>query len=226
MVDILLHCHTSACGGHYGASKIAAKVLQSGFFWPTLFKDAQDFVVTCNQYQLDYVSKWVKAAALPTNNSKVVVKFLRKNIFTRFGVPRAIISDGEWRSKRQLGCHHIDLFFGKACDVPVELEHKAFWAIKTLNFDMSSVSEKRKLSLNELEELQNKSYESAQIYKHCTKKWHDKHILKKEFYVGQRHSPLQLTVETLSWETSHSLVLRMIVTVQLSKLMVIGQNHM
>ncbi|CAL8168244.1 unnamed protein product [Prunus armeniaca] len=198
MVDILSHCHTSACGGHYGASKIAAKVLQSGFFWPTLFKDAQDFVVTCNQYQrkgnissrnqmplnnilevelfdvwgidfmglfsasygnlyilvaVDYVSKWVKAAALPTNNSKVVVKFLRKNIFTRFGVPRAIISDGEWRSKRQLGCHHIDLFFGKACDVPVELEHKAFWAIKTLNFDMSSVSEKRKLPLNELEEL-------------------------------------------------------------------------
>ena len=49
-----------------------------------------------NKYILvvvDYVSKWVEAIALPTNDSKVVVKFLKKNIFTRFGVPRVIISD-------------------------------------------------------------------------------------------------------------------------------------
>ncbi|XP_075076844.1 uncharacterized protein LOC142163457 [Nicotiana tabacum] len=42
----------------------------------------------------DYVSKWVEAAALPTNDAKVVVGFLKKNIFTRFGTPRVIISDG------------------------------------------------------------------------------------------------------------------------------------
>lgn len=50
-----------------------------------------------NQYILvavNYVSKWVEAIALPTNDSKVVNKFLKKNIFTRFGTPRAIISDG------------------------------------------------------------------------------------------------------------------------------------
>ncbi|XP_061343797.1 uncharacterized protein LOC133289810 [Gastrolobium bilobum] len=50
-----------------------------------------------NQYILvavDYVSKWIEVVALPTNDAKVVVNFLRKNIFTRFGVPRAIISDG------------------------------------------------------------------------------------------------------------------------------------
>ena len=40
-----------------------------------------------------YVSKWVKAEALQTNDAKVVVKFLKKNIFARFGTPRAIISD-------------------------------------------------------------------------------------------------------------------------------------
>ena len=42
---------------------------------------------------VDYVSKWVEAIALPTNDSRVVVKFLKKSIFTRFGVPRVIISD-------------------------------------------------------------------------------------------------------------------------------------
>ncbi|XP_070010914.1 uncharacterized protein [Nicotiana sylvestris] len=50
-----------------------------------------------NKYILvavDYMSKWVEAATLPTNDAKVVVGFLKKNIFTRFGTPRAIISDG------------------------------------------------------------------------------------------------------------------------------------
>ena len=43
---------------------------------------------------VDYVSKWVEVVALPTNDGRVVVNFLRKNIFSRFGTPRAIISDG------------------------------------------------------------------------------------------------------------------------------------
>ena len=45
---ILWHCHNSPCGGHYGGDKIAAKVLQSGFFWPTLFKDAYHYVLKCD----------------------------------------------------------------------------------------------------------------------------------------------------------------------------------
>ena len=43
---------------------------------------------------VDYVSKWVEAEALPTNDAKVVVKFLQANIFARFGVLRALISNG------------------------------------------------------------------------------------------------------------------------------------
>ena len=51
-----------------------------------------------NQFILvavDYVSKWVKAVSLPTTDARVVVKFLKKDIFIRFGIPRAIISDGK-----------------------------------------------------------------------------------------------------------------------------------
>ncbi|XP_062103691.1 uncharacterized protein LOC133814788 [Humulus lupulus] len=77
MKDILFHCHASPTGGHFGGARTAAKVLECGFYWPTLYKD----------------SKWVEALATSTNDAKVVVKFLKKNIFSRFGTPRAIISD-------------------------------------------------------------------------------------------------------------------------------------
>ena len=43
---------------------------------------------------VDYVSKWVEAIATPKDDARVVIKFLKKNIFSRFGVPRALISDG------------------------------------------------------------------------------------------------------------------------------------
>ena len=56
--------------------------------FPSLFSN--QFILVA----VDYVSKWVEAAAFPINNSRVVVNFLRKTIFTIFGVPRAIISYG------------------------------------------------------------------------------------------------------------------------------------
>jgi len=138
--NILHHCHASAYGGHFGPTRTAAKVLQSGFYWPTLFRDSYTFVKTCDRCQrtgniskrhelpltnilevelfdvwgidfmgpfppscgqeyillaVDYVSKWVEAVATSTNDAKVVAKFLHKNIFVRFGTPRALISDDD-----------------------------------------------------------------------------------------------------------------------------------
>ncbi|KAL4310799.1 hypothetical protein GQ457_01G020300 [Hibiscus cannabinus] len=134
----MYHCHAAACGGHFGGNRIAAKTLQSGFYWPTLFKDTHAFVKSCDRCQrtgnisrrnemplqnilevelfdvwgidfmgpfpsshgdlyilfaVDYVNKWVEAIATPKNDAKTVMRFLHKNIFTRFGVPRALISD-------------------------------------------------------------------------------------------------------------------------------------
>ncbi|GJX54146.1 reverse transcriptase domain-containing protein [Tanacetum coccineum] len=123
--------------GHHSASVTGRKVYESGFFWPSIFKDAKDYVMRCdacqrsgnissrsempqnnikvcdvfdvcgldfmgpfpnsegNKYILvavDYISKWVKAQALPTNDARIVIKFLRR-LFERFGVPKALISD-------------------------------------------------------------------------------------------------------------------------------------
>ena len=132
---VLLHCHSLKCGGNFSAQRTISKVLQSEFYWPTLFKDAHSFMKTCDKGQrignisrknemplnsileveqfdvwgigpfpssckkkyillvVDYVSKWVETIPTVTCDAKVILKFLQKHIFLRFGTPRAIVSD-------------------------------------------------------------------------------------------------------------------------------------
>ncbi|GJZ46586.1 reverse transcriptase domain-containing protein [Tanacetum coccineum] len=296
----LSHPSKLANGTHEGtscANYTAKKIFDSGFYWPTIYKDAHDFVTRCdicqrqgkisqrdempqnsiqvceifdiwgidfmgpfpssrgNKYILvavDYLSKWVEAKALPTNDARVVCKFL-KSLFARFGAPRAIISDrgthfcndqfakvmlkygvthrlstayhpqtsgqvevsnrglkrilertiGENRAswsdklddalwafrtayKTPIGCTPYKLVYGKACHLPIELEHKAYWALKHTNFNIKTAGDHRKVQLNELNELRDHAYENSLIYKEKTKRIHDSKIKNRVFNVGDR----------------------------------------
>ncbi|GKE12153.1 reverse transcriptase domain-containing protein, partial [Tanacetum coccineum] len=235
-LEILAHCHSELTGGHHSVNVTAKKGLD--FMGPFPQSRGNKYILVA----VDYVSKWVEAQALPTNDARVVVKFLRQ-LSARFGVPKALISDRgthfynsqlekalqrygvthklsttyhsqsngqtevtnmaikrilersvgynpkDWSKKlnnalwtfrtaykTSTGCTPFRLVYGKACHLPVEIEHKTHWALKQCNTDLTLASKSRLMQLNKLAEL--RDGDKVLLYNSHLKMYHGKLKLK------------------------------------------------
>nr|GEV72633.1 reverse transcriptase domain-containing protein [Tanacetum cinerariifolium] len=88
--------------------------------------------------------------------------------------------------KTPTGCTPYKLVYGKACHLLIELEHKAYSALKQINFDLAVAGDHQKVQLNELNELRDHAYENSLIYKEKKKRIHDSKIKNRVFNVGDR----------------------------------------
>nr|GFD00617.1 reverse transcriptase domain-containing protein [Tanacetum cinerariifolium] len=154
---------------------------------------------------VDYLSKLVEAKALPTNDARVVVKFL-KSLFDRFGTPKAIISDrGTHFCNDQFAkvmtkygvTHRLAIAYHPQTSRQVEVsnrglkcilertvgENRASWS-NELDDALWAFRDHRKLQLNKLNELRDQAYENSLIYKERTKKLHDSKIKNHIFNIG------------------------------------------
>ncbi|GJV74062.1 reverse transcriptase domain-containing protein [Tanacetum coccineum] len=175
-LDILEACHNGPTEGHHGANLTAKK------FAKVMLK----YGVTHRLF----------TAYHPQTSGQVEVsnRSLKRILERTIGENRASwsdkLDDALWAFrtayKTPIRCTPYKLMYGKACHLPIELEHKAYWALKHANFDLSTAGDHRKVQLKDLNELHDHAYENSLIYKKKTKRIHDSKIKNRVFNIGDQ----------------------------------------
>ncbi|CAN6721027.1 unnamed protein product [Malus baccata var. baccata] len=201
--SILAFCHSYACGGHFGTQRTSFKVLESGFYWPTLFKLTRTFCVTCDRCQrtgtigakdqmpqtpifnVEIFDVWgmdFKGPFLPSYGFTYIllaVDYVSKWVeakVTHTNDSRVVADFIKANIFSRFGIPRVFISDGGS--------HFCNRAIEALFKNAAGMN--RKLQLNELEEIRNETYENVRIYKDKTKAFHDKMIRGKTFSIGQK----------------------------------------
>nr|GEV85104.1 reverse transcriptase domain-containing protein [Tanacetum cinerariifolium] len=188
-IDILKACHNGPTGGHHGLNYTAKKVFDSGFYCPTIYRDARDLVKSCDACQRQ--GKISQQDEMPQNSIQVCEIFNIWGIdFIGFGTPRAIISNR--------GMHFCNDQFAKVMPkygvthrLAIAYHPQTSGQVEVSNCGLKrflerTVGDHRKVQLNELNELRDQAYENSLIYKEKTKRIHDSKIKDRVFNVGDR----------------------------------------
>ncbi|KAL1533430.1 hypothetical protein AAHA92_33314 [Salvia divinorum] len=199
--------------GHFGPKKTARKVLDSGFYSPSLHRDAYDrygvprAIISdqgthfCNRTIEALMKKYgvhhrLSTPYHPQSNGQAEISnreiksILEKTVNPSRKDWSRRLEDALWAYRTAyeipIGMSPYRIIFGKMCHLTVEVEHRAYCAVHQINLDVGACEEGRKLQLQELEELRLESYDSAMWYKERMKLWHDKNLRTKELQVGQK----------------------------------------
>nr|GEU78972.1 reverse transcriptase domain-containing protein [Tanacetum cinerariifolium] len=216
--DILKACHEGPTGGHHGVNLITKKVFDAWFFWPTIYRDAHTMIKSCDTCQKQ--GKISQRDEMPQNiiqtSAQVEVsncglkRILKKTIGENRTSWSDKLDDALWAFrtafKTPIGCTPYKLVYRKSFHLPIELEHKAYWALKHANFDLKTAGDHRKLpSPNKVYKVVKALYGLQLAPRACStkKSWYDEYekLMKNRFQMssmGELTFFLGLYVKTAS----------------------------
>nr|GEV42755.1 DNA-directed DNA polymerase [Tanacetum cinerariifolium] len=168
-----------------------------------LMCDASDFAVgAVLEQRIDFMGPFpssrgnrtlraiISNRGTPFCNDKFAKSILKRTVGENRASWSKKLEDALWAFrtayKTPIGCTPYKLVYGKSCHLPIKLEHKAYWALKHVNFDLKTAGDNQNLQLNELNELRDQAYKNSLIYKEKTKKLHNSKIKNRIFNVGDR----------------------------------------
>ncbi|XP_076956490.1 uncharacterized protein LOC143631694 [Bidens hawaiensis] len=163
--DILRHCHEGLTVGHHGSSSTARKVQDSGFYWPSIFKDSHEMEKALARYGVTHrlsTAYHPQTSGQVENANRGVKQILAKTVGKNRKDYSDKLDDALWAFrtafKTPIGTTPFKMVYEKACHLPIELEHRAYWALRAVNLDMTQAAKNRYLQIHEVEELRDEPY--------------------------------------------------------------------